>query len=204
MLKAKKQPYNTVWISAETQAELGLTFMRFQEYYESPNPEFKNKIFTVGQLRKWYSETYGTNTYHEDWTGFNIPSYVLKPFKDGLFDPLTTEEINLLHLFQYREDSFYIIGAQDLSTLRHELCHSLYAYDSNYRNEINTIIKDNSKQLIKAKKYILSKGYCSEVINDELQAYITDNDDSFLKKNIPSRILELINNAYTKYSVSKK
>jgi hypothetical protein len=37
MLKIKKQPYNSVWITADSQKELGETFIRFQEYYESPH-----------------------------------------------------------------------------------------------------------------------------------------------------------------------
>ncbi|MEB3209634.1 MAG: hypothetical protein VKK63_12075, partial [Synechococcus sp.] len=86
-LKVKKQPFNSVWISADSQEELGNTFIRFQEHYESP--KFKEQIFTVGQVRSWYSSTYGANTYEKDWSGYNFPSTVLKPFRDGLFDPLT-------------------------------------------------------------------------------------------------------------------
>jgi hypothetical protein len=59
MLTIKKQPFNSVWIKASSQKELGNTFIRFQEHYESPNPDFRNKIFTLGQARQWYSITYG-------------------------------------------------------------------------------------------------------------------------------------------------
>lgn len=204
MLKIKQQPHNSVWVSADSQEELALTFMRFQEFYESPNPNFKNKIFTVGQLRNWYSETYGANTYHRDWTGFNFPSYVLQPFKNGLFDPLTTEEYNLLNLFQYRQDSFYIIGAQDQSTLRHELAHALYANDHKYKKAVDSLINRFSTNLSKSKQYILSKGYCKSVINDELQAYITDNEDEFLLKNIDKKIITEFNRLYQHYSACSK
>jgi hypothetical protein len=111
MLKVKKQPYNSVWISADSQEELGNTFIRFQEFYESPNPNFLGKIFTLGMVRQWYSVKYGADTYHHDWTGFNFPSRILLPFKQGLFDPLTNEEIALLNLFKYRQDHFYISRA---------------------------------------------------------------------------------------------
>ena len=47
MINCKKQPYNSVWVWADSQEELGLTFMRFQEYYESTNPEF---IWIIGYL----------------------------------------------------------------------------------------------------------------------------------------------------------
>ena len=203
MIKYKKQPYNSVWVWADSQEELGLTFMRFQEYYESPNPNFKGKIFTQGQLRKWYSETYGTNTYHHDWSGFNLPSVVLIPFKDGLFDPLTDEEKNLLELFRYRHDNFYIIGAQNTATLRHELSHALYASNEKYKNEINRFLNNNRQKIKKASKYILDKGYCKDVLFDELQAYITDNDDNELINVTCSSVITGVNKIFNKYNIAK-
>ena len=199
MLTCKKQPYNSVWIKADSQDELGLTFMRFQEFYESANPKFRNNIFTVGQLRCWYSETYGANDYHISWTGFNFPSKVLEPFKSGLFDPLTPEESNLLNLLKYRTDRFYVIGSQDNLTLRHELAHALYDSDANYRFEIDKFLSKHKTKLSKSYKYLLDKGYCKEVLNDELQAYITDNDDKTLISTTCSTVIAGINKIYDRY-----
>lgn len=204
MLKVKQQPYNSVWISADSQEELSITFMRFQEHYESINPDFRGKIFTVGQLRSWYSITYGADTYHHDWIGFNFPSSVLVPFHNGLFDPLTVEETNLLNFFKYRHDNFYIIGAQDQSVLRHELSHALYASNQKYKIAIDSIIEKNKKKLSKTIQYILSKGYSKHVLNDELQAYITDNDDQEIIKNTCPKILNSINNTYKKFAAIDK
>lgn len=203
MINCKKQPYNSVWVWADSQDELGLTFMRFQEYYESTNPDFKGKIFTQGQLRKWYSETYGSNSYHTHWVGFNFPSKVFTPFKEGLFDPLTTEEQKLLDLFRYRSDDFYIIGAQNNSILRHELAHALYATNPKYKLEIDNFLKKNQKKLRNTNKYILGKGYCKEVLNDEIQAYITDNDDNELINTTCSSIIAGVNKIYQTYNIEK-
>ena len=199
MLKIKSQPYNSVWISADSQEELGRTFIRFQEYYESPNPDFRGKIFTLGAVRQWYSVKYGADTYHHDWTGFNFPSRVLLPFKQGLFDPLTSEEIELLNLFKYRHDNFYIMGAQNNATLRHELSHALYDSNEKYRNEIDSYIKKNKRGLAKTRQYILDKGYAEEVINDEIQAYITDNDDQTIISSTDPHIILDINKIYKRY-----
>jgi hypothetical protein len=199
MLKIKSQPYNSVWISADSQEELGRTFIRFQEYYESPNPEFRGKIFTLGVVRQWYSVKYGADTYHHDWTGFNFPSRILLPFKQGLFDPLTVEEIDCLNLFKYRHDNFYIMGAQNSATLRHELSHALYDSNEKYRNEIDSYIKKNKRGLAKTRKYILDKGYAEEVINDEIQAYVTDNDDQTIISSTDPHIILDINKIYKKY-----
>jgi hypothetical protein len=203
MIHCKQQPYNSVWVLADSQEELGLTFMRFQEHYESTNPKFRDNIFTFGQLRHWYSETYGANNYHTTWIGFNFPSKVLIPFKEGLFDPLTAEENRLLELFRYRKDNFYIIGAQNSSTLRHELSHALYASNLKYRNEIDNFLKKNQKKLKDTNKYILEKGYCKEVLNDEIQAYITDNDDNKLINMTCSSVIAGINKIYQKYNTEK-
>jgi hypothetical protein len=199
MLKVKQQKYNSVWVSADSQEELTITFMRFSEFYESPNSSFKNNIFTIGQLKNWYSLTYGADTYHKDWTGFNIPSSVLIPFKQGLFDPLIEEERSFLDLFKYRYDNFYIIGAQNDSVLRHELAHALYASSIKYRNSIDTYILKHKSDLKKTSKYIIDKGYCKEVLNDELQAYITDNEDEYIIKNTPKNIIQHINTIYQQY-----
>lgn len=203
MLTIKKQPYNSVWISADSQEELGLTFMRFQEYYESPNTEFRGKIFTLGHLRQWYSETYGANNYESTWVGFNFPSHVLVPFKDGLFDPLTAEENNLLHLLRYRRDNFYIIGAQNSNVLRHELSHALYSSNIKYKNEIDNFLSKNKSKLNKTNKYILDKGYSKDVLNDEIQAYITDNDDNELINITCPSIIAGINKIFQKYNKAK-
>lgn len=203
MIYCKQQPYNSVWVWADSQDELGLTFMRFQEHYESANPLFKGNVFTQGQLKRWYSETYGANNYHTTWVGFNLPSFILKPFKDGLFDPLTIEEQRLLDLFKYRNDIFYIIGAQNNSVLRHELAHALYASNPKYKLEIDSFLKKNQKKLKDTNNYILEKGYCKEVLNDEIQAYITDNDDNELINITCSSIIAGINKIYQKYNIAK-
>jgi hypothetical protein len=203
VLNIKKQPYNSVWVWADTQEELGLTFMRFQEHYESANPKFRNHIFTVGQLRHWYSETYGSNSYHVHWVGFNFPSKVLIPFKEGLFDPLTPEENRLLDLLRYRNDHFYIIGAQNNSILRHELSHALYASNIEYRQEIDEFLHKNKSKLKQTNKYILDKGYCKDVLNDEIQAYITDNDDTELINMTDPLVIAGINKIFKKYNIAK-
>jgi hypothetical protein len=203
MLKVKKQPYNSICISADSQKELGETFIRFQEFYESPNLEFRGKIFTLGAIKNWYSINYGADLYSEMWVGFNFPSCVLNPFKQGLFDPLTENERQLLDLVNYRNDAYYIIGAQTQDVLRHEVSHALYGYSYKYRIEIDNYIARHSGKFEKIKKYILDKGYTEEVINDEIQAYVTDNDDLFIMNNLDPKMIVGINRIYNKYHTEK-
>jgi hypothetical protein len=174
MLKIKKQLYNSVVISADTQEELANSFMRFQEHYESPY--WADKIFTIGQFKRWYSENYGADTYRFDWRGFNFPSCVLIPFKEGLFDPLTDQEKNILDLLKYRTDRFYVIGSNTDDVLSHELCHALYYSNDTYRTEVNKILNKHKKEIKKAFDFLLNLGYHEKVLYDEFQAYILDGD----------------------------
>lgn len=204
MLKIKNQPqHNAILIYSDSQEELGQTFVRFQEHYESANEEFRGKIFTLGYFKNWYSKHYGGDTYHHDWRGFNFPSSVLKPFREGLFDPLTPQEVEFLSLLKYRNDDFYIIGANDNSVLRHELAHALYYSDLSYRKKINTIFNSYKKNITEISKYILDKGYHEDVLYDELQAYITDQDDEFILEHTPKYVNTTINKLYNKHSVGK-
>jgi hypothetical protein len=197
MLIITNQPYNSVWIKADSQEELGNTFIRFQEHYESP--KFRNQIFTLGQLKNWYSITYGADTYNIDWTGFNFPSRVLDPFRQGLFDPLTDEEINLLTLLKYRNDDFYVIGANSDDTLRHELSHALYHCSNDYRNSINKLLDKHKQNIKKICSRLSELGYHKDVIYDEIQAYTNDDNVSFVQENLKPEIIQQIKNIYNKH-----
>ena len=95
------------------QEALTRAFCRLQESWESPNEDFKNRPFTLGEYRVWYTQEMGAWTYYTDWNGFNMPSDALKPFIEGLFDPLTVEEKELVDALRYREGFYYVIGTHD-------------------------------------------------------------------------------------------
>ena len=103
-MKVKEIIKNIFHISFSTQHELASTFLRFQEYYESP--KFRGKIFSFYEYKKWYTanspkgKKTGKFTYYKDWGGFNIPSYVLKPFYQGKFNPLSNKEKKFLRAFK--------------------------------------------------------------------------------------------------------
>src|SRR6266481_5073696 len=135
---------NIFLLEFETQFELTSTFLRFQEHYESP--EFRDKVFTLEEFEKWYTKLKGSFTYHTDWSGFNIPSYILQPFRNGKFNPLTAKERNLLSLFENDTEPFYIIGvSKDSSSgkllLEHEIAHGLFYSNQEYKEKALAILK---------------------------------------------------------------
>ena len=51
-----------------------MLFCRVQEYYESPNPDFRGKNFSIWDYIEWYSREHNdVFTYTFDWGGFKIP-----------------------------------------------------------------------------------------------------------------------------------
>jgi hypothetical protein len=199
MLKIKKQIFNSFLVSSDSQKELGQTMMRFQEYYE--NPFWQGKIFSVKKFLEWYKKEYGTKTYYKDWHGFNFPSTVLKPFIDGLFNPLTKKEKELIEFFKGKKGDYYIIGANEKDILEHELCHALYYTNKKYRESIKKVVSKNEPQLKSLKQYLIKLGYSKSVIVDEIQAYILDGD--FLGEagvKISSKLKNKIKKIYEQHS----
>jgi hypothetical protein len=48
-----------------------MTFCRVQEFYESPNPDFRGKHFNIWDFIEWYSKEHkDAFTYAFDWGGF--------------------------------------------------------------------------------------------------------------------------------------
>lgn len=205
MLSIKTITPQIILVKAPTQVQLGATFLRFQEYYESP--EFKDTIFTEGQFRKWYSEKYGANTYEIDWTGFNIPGSVFDPFIKGLFNPLSDAEKELVDLFRYRTDKFYVIGAQDGNpeTLEHEICHGLYYTNREYALEVNRVISDHrstlNDSLDPVYNYIASLMYHPSVHDDEVHAWVSANSEDLKKLGVtvPDIVVEQLQAIREKY-----
>lgn len=179
-------------ITFEKNRDMAETFMRFQEHYESP--EFRGKIFTREEFERWYTahseggkETRGF-TYCEDWGGFNIPSYVLEPFHDGKFDPLSEGETALLRLFEGRRQRlFYIFATREkkkASTFDHELAHGLFYTNESYRDAVLSVlsrIHDGTRREMHG--FLLGlAGYHPSVIDDESHAYLISDPDFFEKE----------------------
>lgn len=160
-------------IESSSRQCLAETFMRFQEYYESP--VFRGRPFSVEEFSAWYASEYGAFTYARDWSGFNIPSAVLEPFRRGDFNPLTDKEKKLLELLNGDDGPFYVIGATSKDdwfkdTIRHEFVHGAFATNKDYREHVIRLIQ--LKKPEKIKKVLAGMGYGSNVLEDELNAYL--------------------------------
>jgi len=169
-------------IESGNRQDLAETFMRFQEYYESP--VFRGRAFSRDEFEAWYASENGAFTYCQDWSGFNIPSWVLEPFKNGDFDPLTKKEKKLINLFKNVPDDFYIIGAtsQDEDcpdTIKHEFTHGAFSTCAEYRNDVVRYLNDHGPSMIK--KALRDMSYGDNVLDDEANAYLLTEPETFVE-----------------------
>lgn len=157
----------------ETLYEMGSSFLRIQEHYESPH--FHGRVFTLEAFMDWYAKQNGGFTYFEDWDGFNVPSTAFEPFYGGVFDPLLDKEKRLLDALQDLEPPFYIIGVASNQALKHEIAHALFFTDAAYCRAVRKAMRrfDTSK----LRRRILKEGYAPRVATDEIQAYIIAPED---------------------------
>ncbi len=190
----------------DTQKDVSLTFLRFQEFYESP--KFRGKIFSLDEFKKWYVQNspngQKTNefTYYSDWNGFNIPSSVLQPFYESKFDPLSEQESRFLERFKNKPGPFYVIGVHKATKnlnayLQHEVAHGLFFTDKNYRNKILKLLSQFDLEPIREE--LRSKaGYHEQVLDDEVHAYSIDTGKK-LKTPISKRLVTKLKRLYNKH-----
>lgn len=102
-----------------------------------------------------------------------------------MFDPLTLGEQELLDLFRYRTDKYYVIGAQSADILDHEECHALFHVNDAYRKKVLNLLDKHEKDTASIKDWLINEnGYHHSVIMDEVHAYTSASRDLFEIHNI--------------------
>lgn len=161
-----------------------MLFCRAQEYYESPNPNFKNKPFSIWDYVEWYSLRNKGFSYPFDWSGFNFPYEVAQRCYsiskiENKYDELFKHILTRIKK-QLKNNNAYIIGVEKLKndTYKHEMCHALYHTNITYRNFVDDAMETMDKNTIRTlSKNLKSMGYASSVIKDEIQAYMAVDFD---------------------------
>ena len=175
----------------DTPYNLGMTFVRIQEYYESP--KFKGKHFSLEDFMDYWANKHGEGSfdYPMAWSGFNVPGKAIKGWmKKFPKNDMREKEEALLNRFLARlkkdnvnlEDSYLIgVSSKDKKevkeTIRHEIAHALYLLYPKYKKSCNAIFKRINKKptwamrVKAAEEKLISMGYCNNVLLDELQAY---------------------------------
>jgi hypothetical protein len=180
-----------------------MLFMRAQEFYESPNPEFRGKTFCIFDYMEWYSRTHHNNfSYAADWTGFNFPFKVVESLYDKMLTKYvyyTSYDVVMMDIIDEVRQALnlkygpkdkngvskakaYIIGVSDLSssTFDHEMCHAFYHIYPKYKKDMDAITETMDPKIYKQMcKNLTDMGYTEQVFNDEIQAYTCIDSDYF-------------------------
>jgi hypothetical protein len=189
-----------------------MLFCRVQEYYESPNPEFRGKNFSIWDYIEWYSRRNNdVFTYTYDWGGFNIPLKTawdcyekLKetetPYDKVMDEIIRTIEMTMFNKKNTRNWNAYIIGADstESDTFEHEICHGLYATNKDYRELVDEVtIAIPLKDYQTFRKNLLKMGYNGIVIDDEIQAYLSTNYEySKFSKGVSRKLCKELHKQY--------
>lgn len=169
-------------------------FMRYQEFYESDSDTFRGKGFKWKDYTKYYKEKTKNDifTYHEDWAGYNIPCNSIEScialipdlnFYDLIMFSIVDTVRNIVG-----DDDYYLIGidqsnGEDPSLIYHEVAHGLWFSSPEYKNQQSYNIQSmNQTVRNQVAKKISGMGYGDNVIDDEIQAYLSTGIGDEMKR----------------------
>lgn len=179
MFKIKKKEVvpGVVLLTFKNQYETCSTFMRLQEFYESPFRDIKGKFFTLEDFMDRYAKGQGNFTYTTDWGGFNVPGHVVREFFKTFNGELLNKEEGfreLLQPYMDRDQKFYVIGLYSDDAYEHELCHALYYLRPDYKAKADALVKALPKIIRDfLTGWLLDKGYSMPLVVDEINAYLS-------------------------------
>lgn len=199
------------------QQELATAFMRMQEFYESSIEGFRGRYFTREAFKEAYMRDTGldTFTYCSDWAGFNVPGRTVNKFIKK-FDLDASEQRLVDAILEHKpaRGRYYVIGTfengADSTVLDHELSHAFWELDPKYKIAMKKIAKGVSDQFRnKAMRELRAMGYCDEVLEDELVAYLStstmpDITDLFETLNVPWRRVWMFQAEFQRYLKDRK
>jgi|TARA_Y100000034_G_C6820259_1_gene369342 hypothetical protein len=180
-----KRKGEIIYISFDSTYKVTSTFMRLQEFNESPSKKIRGKYFTLEQFMDEYAAMTGNFTYCSDWTGFNIPGKVYHKFIKTFSLNLLDKEKKMIDLIEKvtedGEDNFYLIGTCDDEDIIHEEAHAFFALSRVYRKTMKKLVCDY-KRKNEVARWIQDMGYDKSVVVDETQAYLATTDRESLSE----------------------
>lgn len=208
---------NIYAVFIEDKYDRAMLFCRYQEYYESPFVEIRNKNFTLEEYMKIYSQKNESPyfTYPDDWSGFNMPSHILlEALKKFSLYPNGYDDI-MASIVEYCQKSisfksennkrWYLIGIDketNTETMHHEIAHGLYYTNIEYKKEMDEIINSFSSDEYKSfEKELEELGYVADpkIIYDEIQAYLSSEPYHDFDKTICKKYQKSFENIFNRY-----
>ena len=183
---------------SSSQYFLASTFMRVQEFYESPFENIRGKAFTVFEYMDTEARANGKFDYFTKWGGFNLPDFALKNFlkkqKVLYFDKEALKFLYIRLLVNWKKP-FYVIGTFKDKDINHELAHAFYYLSKEYRHQMDRLTEKMPQKTFRLLcEWFEENGYPKEVFWDELQAYLCTENELF--PFVDSKIKEAYKNSF--------
>lgn len=181
---------NIIYFLYYSQYQVTSSFMRVQEFYESPLKGIKNNYFSHETFFNTYAKANNWEMdYYSNWAGFNIPGEKIDLFKKIFHSDLWVNEKTWINKLPAFKDKFYIIATYSNQpknelklVLNHELAHSFYYLHETYKKSVDELIKSIPDKIINNAYKYLTDGYAKEVFNDEIQAILSTSKVKEIKE----------------------
>lgn len=188
-----KQLNNHIFVlSFDDEFTMSMCFLRWSEYTECSDPKINGKIFTILDFVESYTRDRGTFSYTSDWSGFNIPSRRFEQYPFGYikdrnkYDDFMESVVTFIKSAIGSQEPFYLIGhlTGATSVVDHETAHAMYDRMPAYKQEIQELILTvfSDKKSDEILSCIAEMGYSKEVLEDEMQAYLSTGLSEELEK----------------------
>lgn len=169
-------------VTARCQVDVGLLFLRYQEFYESPNKDFSGKKFQLVDYLKWQCTKKPKEysfTYFDDYEGFNVPGDVLDQAlkirwdDTNRYDELMKEIVDRIK--SVSGDKYYLIGAasKNSGVIDHEIAHGIYYLSEDYKTAANELVNGLGVNKYDLMDVLRDEGYGDNALLDEAQAYLS-------------------------------
>lgn len=119
-------------------------------------------------------------TYFNDWSGFNVPADVVLKCHEGITDmndhDVFIHELAKKAIALSSYDKTYLIGTSkdNEGVIDHEIAHGLFYTRDNYRNAALENVQGMYFEMrVTLKQSLREMGYCDDVLDDEIQAYMS-------------------------------
>jgi hypothetical protein len=195
MFEITLMPSGIVCVRSDADDRVSRAFKRVQEYYENPVMAGRLDI-TRKDIDAWWADISET-PYEEYWGGFNIPGSVWKSFQENYPEKNMSliEKVLFLEVRIRCLEPSYVIGVNGLGLndgqveelLNHELSHALFSVNSDYREAALALIASSEPEvldvLVPVRSDLIAMGYGSEVLDDEIVAYLATGGIEMVSNN---------------------
>lgn len=208
-IQLKQFNHNIFLVSFDNAYDLGMHFLRWSEYRESP--VFRGQAFKIMDFIDDYSrKNNGVFTYCQDWGGFNVPSSTFDELSFNKILDFNKYDVFMQGLISFIRTiapyKFYLVGhiTGRSNVVEHELSHAMFDMIPGYRKAMEDLIDGLTDTYPIIEESLVKMGYHPSVCRDECHAYLSTGmpltiAKALRKNKIPIKIATSFKKLFKKY-----